>query len=75
MEISLILSSISPPQGNCVTCDITYDSDGKQVGDTELFAAMKGSMKILNFSEQDQWEIWRVVAIVMHLGNFSFGGT
>lgn len=57
-----------------MTCDVTYDSDGKVVGDSELFAAMKGSMKILNFSDQDQWEIWRIVATVMHLGNFSFGG-
>lgn len=68
-----ILSSFTP-QGDCVTCDVTYDSDGKQVGDAELFAAMKGAMKILNFSEQDMWELWRVVATVMHLGNFEFNG-
>ena len=57
-----------------MTCDVTYDSDGKQVGDAELFAAMKGAMKILSFSEQDQWELWKIVATVMHLGNFSFKG-
>ena len=64
-----------PPQGDCVTCDESYDSDGKVVGDAELFAGMKGAMKILNFSEEDQWEIWKIVATVMHLGNFDFGGT
>ena len=57
-----------------MTCDLTYDSDGKPVGDAELFAAMKGAMKILNFSVDDMNEIWRVVATVMHLGNIDFGG-
>lgn len=57
-----------------MSCDVTYDSDGKQVGDAELFASMKGAMKILNFSEQDQWELWKIVATVMHLGNFVFKG-
>lgn len=57
-----------------MTCDVTYDSDGKQVGDAELFAGMKGAMKILNFSPQDQNELWKIVAIVMHLGNIVFKG-
>ena len=63
-----------PPQGNCVTCDVTYDSDGKQVGDAELFAGMKGAMKILNFTEAEMHELWKIVATVMHLGNIVFGG-
>ena len=53
---------------------MTYDSDGKQVGDAELFAGMKGAMKILNFSDADQNELWKVIATVMHLGNIRFGG-
>ena len=57
-----------------MTCDVTYDSDGKQVGDADLFAGMKGSMKILNFSEPEQSEIWKMVATVLHLGNLDFGG-
>ena len=57
-----------------MTCDVTYDSDGKQVGDAELFAVMKGAMKILNFSEPEQGELWKIIAIVMHLGNINFGG-
>ena len=61
-------------QGDCVTCDVTYDSDGKMVGDAELFAGMKGSMKILNFSEPEQFELWKIVATVMHLGNIVFLG-
>ena len=57
-----------------MTCDVTYDSDGKQVGDAELFAGMKGAMKILSFSEPEQMELWKIVATVMHLGNIVFGG-
>ena len=57
-----------------MTCDVTYDSDGKTVGDAELFAGMKGAMKILNFSEPEQFELWKIVAAVMHLGNIVFQG-
>ena len=65
---------LPPPQGNCVTCDLAYDSDGRTVGDREYFAMIRGAMKVLNFSEEDQWNIWRIVALVMHLGNIQFGG-
>ena len=57
-----------------MTCDVTYDSDGKSVGDAELFAGMIGAMKILSFSEDDQKNIWKIVATVMHLGNIEFSG-
>ena len=57
-----------------MTYDLTYNSDGKPVGDAELFAGMKGAMKILNFSDDDMNEIWKIVATVMHLGNIDFGG-
>lgn len=57
-----------------MTCDITYDSDGKQVGDADMFAGMRGSMKILNFSESEQHELWKIVSIVMNLGNVVFRG-
>ena len=57
-----------------MTCDETYDSDGKGVGDAELFAGMIGAMKILNFSDDDQKNIWKIVATVMHLGNLEFSG-
>lgn len=60
-------------QGNCVTCDVTYDIDGRAIGDREYFAMIRGAMKVLNFSEEDQWNIWRIIALVMHLGNIQFG--
>lgn len=31
-------------------------------------------MKVLNFTEDEQWKIWTIVALVMHLGNVVFGG-
>ena len=31
-------------------------------------------MKVLNFTEDEQWNIWTIVALVMHLGNVVFGG-
>jgi len=45
------------------------------VGDAELFAGMIGAMKILNFTDDDQKNIWKIVATVMHLGNLEFAGT
>ena len=57
-----------------MTCDVTYDIDGRAIGDREYFAMIRGAMKVLNFSEEDQWNIWRIIALVMHLGNIQFGG-
>ena len=54
---------------------MTYDSDGRPVGDRELFAIMRGAMKVLNFSSEDESNIYRIMAIVLHLGNIQFGGT
>ena len=35
---------------------------------------MRGAMKVLNFTDQNQEELWKIVAIVLHLGNIEFGG-
>ena len=53
---------------------MTYDSDGQQVGDKELFAIMRGAMKILNFDSDDEENIFKIMALVLHLGNIEFGG-
>lgn len=52
-----------------------YESDGRPVGDAEYFAVIRGAMKVLNFTSEDEANIWSVVAMVMHLGNIEFGGT
>ena len=53
---------------------MTYDSDRRPVGDRELFAIMRGAMKVLNFSSEDEINIFRIMACVLHLGNIEFGG-
>lgn len=58
-----------------MTCDPTYDSDGRTHGDADDFGTIRGAMKVLNFSNDDMSNIWVVVALVMHLGNIEFGGT
>ncbi len=72
-EAITLFSPVS--QGNCVTCDSTYDSDGRTLGDADFFGQIRGAMKILNFSNEDMANIWTVVALVLHLGNIEFGGT
>lgn len=61
-------------QGNCVTCDDAYDSDGRPVGDREYFAVIRGAMKVLNFTAEEMDNIWSIVATVLHLGNIVFQG-
>ena len=55
-------------------CDDAYDSDGHLIGDADYFATIRGAMKVLNFTDEEQWNIWMVVALVMHLGNLKFTG-
>lgn len=43
--------------------------------DTKEFNTARGAMTVCLFSEQDQWNIWTIVASVMHLGNIVFGET
>lgn len=67
-------SDLSDCQGNMVRCDIIRDHDGRDMGDKEYFAIIRGALKVLYFSKEEQWDIWKVVALIMHLGNISFGG-
>ena len=55
-------------------CDDAPDSDGRLIGDADYFAVIRGAMKVLNFTDEEQWNIWRIVALVMHLGNLVFVG-
>ena len=71
---TLISQSLMHLQGNTVDYDVTYDSDNQPVGDKELFAIMRGAMKILNFDSDDEENIYKVMALVLHLGNVIFGG-
>ena len=44
------------------------------MGDKEYFAIICGAMKVLDFTEEEMWDIWKIVAMIMHLGNIHFGG-
>ena len=57
-----------------MTCDPTYDSDGRVLDDADYFGTIRGAMKVLNFSNDDMASIWSIVALVLHLGNIRFGG-
>ncbi|KAJ8389610.1 hypothetical protein AAFF_G00118470 [Aldrovandia affinis] len=53
--------------GNCITCD------GRD--DLQEYARIRSAMKILTFKEKESWEIFKLLAALLHLGNVSFEGT
>lgn len=56
-------------QGEMVTVD------DPNMEDLEEFKHAKGAMTVCQFTEDDQWNVWSIVACVMHLGNIEFGET
>ena len=42
--------------------------------DGDEFATMVGAMRVLNFEDDEMWNIWELIACVLHLGNLVFGG-
>ncbi|XP_072113084.1 unconventional myosin-VIIa-like [Mobula birostris] len=53
--------------GNCTSC-VGQD-------DAEHYADVCSAMKILTFSDKDQWEINKLLAAILHLGNLKFQAT
>ncbi|KAJ7993391.1 hypothetical protein DPEC_G00271930 [Dallia pectoralis] len=53
--------------GNCTSCD------GRD--DIKDYAHFRSAMKILMFSENDCWEINKLLAAILHLGNIDFEAT
>ncbi|XP_077987827.1 myosin-VIIa-like [Glandiceps talaboti] len=53
-------------KGNCLTCE------GRD--DLKEFADIRSAMKVLMFSEQECWDIFKLVASVLHLGNIEYEG-
>lgn len=49
----------------------TFTVDG--VNDAEDYAAVRNAMNVINFSEQEQWDVMQLVAAILHLGNIPFG--
>lgn len=53
-------------QGNCVSCDSRNDAKD--------YAHIRSAMKILMFSDSEHWDISRLLAVILHLGNVEFEG-
>lgn len=53
-------------QGNCTSCT-GHDDVGQ-------YADICSAMKILMFSDKEQWDINKLLAAVLHLGNLKFQG-
>ncbi|XP_016133906.1 unconventional myosin-VIIa-like [Sinocyclocheilus grahami] len=54
-------------EGNCLTCDGRDDADE--------FGRIRAALKILTFSDRDCWEIFKLLAAILHMGNIDFQST
>ena len=71
IQLSLILELIDSIefilfQGKCTTCE------GRD--DITEYTHFLSALKILMFSDSDSWEISRLLAAILHLGNVKFEG-
>jgi myosin heavy subunit len=53
-------------QGKSLTCD------GRD--DAAEFADIRSAMKVLNFSDEEMLNIFRLLAAILHLGNVKYNG-
>jgi myosin-7 len=53
--------------GDCIQCD------GRN--DTSEFANIRSAMKVLCFSDQEIWEIFKLLAALLHAGNIKYKAT
>lgn len=51
-------------RGGCLTCD--------GIDDAEEFGTIRGAMKVLLFTDNESWHIFKLLAGVLHLGNITF---
>ncbi|XP_051985329.1 unconventional myosin-VIIb-like [Xyrauchen texanus] len=54
-------------EGDCLHCDGREDADE--------FQRIRAALKILAFSDKDCWEIFKLLAAILHMGNTDFQGT
>lgn len=53
-------------QGNCITCE------GRE--DSQEYANIRSAMKVLMFTDTENWEISKLLASILHLGNLQYEG-
>ncbi|KAL7983052.1 hypothetical protein Chor_010394 [Crotalus horridus] len=51
-------------QGNCITCDGRDDS--------KEYANIRAAMKVLMFTDTENWEICKLLASILHMGNLRY---
>ncbi|XP_039533712.1 unconventional myosin-VIIa [Pimephales promelas] len=54
-------------EGDCLTCDGRDDADE--------FRRIRAALKILTFTDKDCWEIFKLLAAILHMGNINFNST
>lgn len=54
------------PQGNCIACE------GRE--DSQEYANIRSAMKVLMFTDTENWEISKLLAAILHLGNLQYEG-
>lgn len=66
--VALPMPSCTPPphQGNCITCE------GRE--DSQEYANIRSAMKVLMFTDTENWEISKLLAAILHLGNLQYEG-
>ncbi|XP_032708890.1 unconventional myosin-VIIa [Lontra canadensis] len=50
--------------GNCITCE------GRE--DSQEYANIRSAMKVLMFTDTENWEISKLLAVILHLGNLQY---
>lgn len=55
-----------PVQGNCTACN------GRD--DLSDYSSIQSAMKVLMFTETENWEISKLLAAILHMGNLRFEG-
>ncbi|XP_068447337.1 unconventional myosin-VIIb [Clinocottus analis] len=72
-EQKKILSLGNPAEYNYLTMGKCTSCEGRD--DVKEYAHFRSALKILMFTESDSWEISKLLAAILHLGNVDFKGT
>ena len=62
--IHIVRNQIISVQGKVIACD--GRDDGAE------FAEIRGAMKVLEMTDQDIWDVLKVLASILHMGNISY---
>ncbi len=54
-------------QGGDVTCE------GRD--DVKDFADIRSAMKVLMYSDEEIWDLWKILASLLHIGNITYRAT